>query len=79
MTLDLLKKNIKLIWNKNNKLVQDILDVDITISMGCNIDCPYIGKEFDDNWNLDDSTGKNDDEFIKVIKEIEKRIKSLNY
>lgn len=47
--------------------------------MGCNIDCPYIGKEFDDNWNLDDSTGKNDDEFIKVIKEIEKRIKSLNY
>lgn len=62
-----------------SKLVQDILDVDITISMGCNIDCPYIGKEFDDNWNLDDSTGKNDDEFIKVIKEIEKRIKSLNY
>lgn len=62
-----------------SKLVQDIFDVDITISMGCNIDCPYIGKEFDDNWNLDDSTGKNDDEFIKVIKEIEKRIKSLNY
>lgn len=62
-----------------SKLVQDILGVDITISMGCNIDCPYIGKEFDDNWNLDDSTGKNDDEFIKVIKEIEKRIKSLNY
>ena len=28
---------------------------------------------------IDDSTGKNDDEFIKVIKEIEKRIKSLNY
>ena len=62
-----------------SKLVQDILDVDITISMRCNVDCPYIGKEFDDNWNLDDSTGKNDDEFIKVIKEIEKRIKSLNY
>lgn len=57
-----------------SKLVQDIPQVDIAISMGCNVTCPYIGKDFDDNWNLDDPTGKSDEEFIKVIKEIEKRI-----
>ena len=62
-----------------SKLVQDIPQVDIAISMGCNVTCPYIGKDFDDNWNLDDPTGKSDEEFIKVIKEIEKRIKTLNY
>ena len=65
--------------NQYSKLVQDIPQVDIAISMGCNVTCPYIGKSFDDNWNLDDPTGKSDDEVIKIIKEIEKKIKKLNY
>ena len=65
--------------NQYSKLVQDIPQVDIAISMGCNVTCPYIGKSFDDNWNLDDPTGKSDDEFIQIIKEIEKKIKKLNY
>ena len=56
--------------NQYSKLVQDIPQVDIAISMGCNVTCPYVGKSFDDNWNLDDPTGKSDDEFIKIIKEI---------
>lgn len=65
--------------NQYSKLVQDIPQVDIAISMGCNVTCPYVGKSFDDNWNLDDPAGKSDDEFIKIIKEIEKKIKKLNY
>ena len=59
------------------KLINDIPYVDIAISMGCNVGCPYIGKEFDDNWMLDDPSGKNDEEFIKVIKQIEIKIKEL--
>ena len=59
------------------KLINDIPDVDIAISMGCNVGCPYIGKEFDDNRILDDPSGKNDEEFIKVIKQIEIKIKEL--
>ena len=59
------------------KLINDIPDVYIAISMSCNIDCPYIEKEFDDNWMLDDPSGKNDEEFIKVIKQIEIKIKEL--
>ena len=60
-----------------SKLVQDLPQVDIAISMGCNVNCPYVGKNFDDNWNLDDPTGKSDDEFIRIIKEIERKIKDL--
>ena len=59
------------------KLINDIPDVDIAISKGCNVGCPYIRKEFDDNWMLDDPSGKNDEEFIKVIKQIEIKIKEL--
>lgn len=62
---------------RHPKLINDIPDVDIAISMGCNVGCPYIGKEFDDNWMLDDPSGKNDEEFIKVIKQIEIKIKEL--
>ena len=45
------------------------------ISMGCNVGCHFIGRAFDDNWGLEDSTGKSDEEFKKIIKEIESKIK----
>lgn len=61
-----------------SKLISDIPDCDIVISMGCNVTCPYIDKEFDDNWQLDDPTGKSDEEFKKIIFEIEKNILNLN-
>ena len=57
-----------------SKLINDIPPVDIAISMGCNVSCPYIGKDFDDNWGLDDPSGKSDEEFIKIIKTIERKI-----
>ena len=59
------------------KLINEIPQVDMLISMGCNVGCPFVGKEFDDNWQLDDSTGKEDQEFIKVIHEIEEKILKL--
>lgn len=60
-----------------SKLITQIPDPDIAISMGCNVGCPFIGRAFDDNWGLDDPTGKADEEFIKVIKQIESRILAL--
>ena len=60
-----------------SKLISDIHDVDIVISMGCNVGCPFIGRSFDDNWELEDPTGKSDEEFKAVIKKIEKKILEL--
>ena len=60
-----------------SKLISEIPEVDIVISMGCNVGCPYIGGAFDDNWGLDDPTGKSDEEFKRVIRQIEKRIIEL--
>ena len=62
-----------------SKLLSDIPAVDVAISMGCNVTCPYIGKDFDDNWQLEDPTGKSDEEFIKVIEEIEDKILNLEF
>lgn len=57
-----------------SKLIEDIPTPDIVISMGCNVTCPYIGKAFDDNWELEDPTGKPDDEFVKVILKIKQKL-----
>lgn len=60
-----------------SKLIADIPTPDIAISMGCNVGCPFIGREFDENWGLEDPTGKTDEDFKFIIKEIEKNILKL--
>lgn len=60
-----------------SKLISEIPEIDIAISMGCNVGCPFIGRIFDDNWGIDDPTGKSDEVFRNVIREIEKRVFEL--
>lgn len=60
-----------------SKTYDKIPTPDIAISMGCDVGCPFIGRAFDDNWGLPDPSGQSDEVFIKVIKCIEERIKSL--
>ena len=60
-----------------SKTIDKIPTPDIAISMGCDVGCPFIGKAFNDNWNLPDPTGKTDDCFIEVIKQIELQVKSI--
>lgn len=60
-----------------SKLICDIPTPDIVISMGCNVGCPFIGRSFDDNWGLEDPTGKSDEAFKLVMEEIRKKILEL--
>lgn len=60
-----------------SKLISDIPQPDIVISMGCEVGCPYIGRAFDDNWGLDDPTGKEDAAFLQVIQQIEAKVLEL--
>ncbi len=60
-----------------SKTIDDIPSPDIAISMGCNVECPFIGRDFDDNWGLPDPTGENDEFFIRIISSIEEKIREL--
>lgn len=60
-----------------SKTVQDIPKPDIVISMGCGVRCPYIGRAFDDDWGLEDPTGKSDEVYLAVIREIQTRLRQL--
>jgi arsenate reductase len=62
---------------QRSKLLSDIPPVDVVITMGCNVECPYLPCKHREDWGLDDPTGKSDEEFKKVIDEIECKIISL--
>lgn len=62
---------------QHSKLISELPEIDIAISMGCNVGCPFIGRAFDDNWGLEDPTGKSDEEFKSVISQIEEKIREL--
>ena len=62
---------------QHSKLITDIPNPDVAISMGCNVGCPLIGRAFDDNWELEDPTGMSDEEFKKTIRDIEQKILQL--
>ena len=62
---------------QHSKLINDIPDPDIAIYMGCNVGCPFIGRPFDDNWGIEDPTGKSDEKFKIVIEQIRNDILKL--
>ncbi|MBQ3109678.1 MAG: arsenate reductase ArsC [Clostridia bacterium] len=57
-----------------SKLIKDIPTPDIVITMGCNVNCPYILCRERYDWGLDDPTGKSDEEFIKTAEKIKENI-----
>jgi len=62
---------------QRSKLLTEIPPVDIVVTMGCNVACPYLPCKHREDWGLDDPTGKSEEEFKKVISVIEKKIIAL--
>lgn len=69
--------NIDMELTQRSKLLEDIPPVDMVVTMGCNVNCPYLPCKWREDWGLDDPTGKSDEEFKKVISIIETKIKDL--
>ncbi|MDM8534836.1 arsenate reductase ArsC [Clostridiaceae bacterium HSG29] len=46
------------------KLLSDIPEeLDILITMGCNVYCPFVPNRFTEDWGIDDPSGKDISEF----------------
>lgn len=60
-----------------SKLLKEIPEVDIVITMGCNVSCPNIPCKYREDWGLDDPSGKNEDAFLCCIQTIDTKIKDL--
>ncbi len=62
---------------QRSKLLEDLPPIDVVVTMGCNVECPYLPCKRREDWGLVDPTGKSDDEFISVIRMIEAKIAVL--
>ena len=62
---------------QHSKLLSEIPFVDIVITMGCNVACPYLPCNHREDWGVDDPTGKADEVFIKTIQDMEEKILKL--
>lgn len=60
-----------------SKLIAELPPINIVVTMGCNVACPYLPSEKRMDWGLEDPTGKEDEAFIEVIRIIENRILEL--
>ena len=62
---------------QHSKLLSDIPQVDVVITMGCNVQCPNIPCSLREDWGLEDPTDKDDDTFIETIRLIEEKMINL--
>ena len=59
------------------KLLEALPPIDIVVTMGCNVACPYLPCKRREDWGIDDPTGKSDDEFLFIIRTVEGKITEL--
>ena len=62
---------------QHSKLLSDIPAADVVITMGCNVQCPFLPCSYREDWGLEDPTGKSDEEFLETIQMIEEKILQL--
>ena len=60
-----------------SKLLEDVPEVDIVITMGCNVKCPMLPCKYQEDWGLEDPSGKTEEEFVKTAQLIEQKIMDL--
>lgn len=69
--------NVDMNGSQTSKLLDAIPTVDIVITMGCNVECPYLPNKHREDWGLDDPSGLSRDEFIKTATIIEEKVREL--
>jgi arsenate reductase len=62
---------------QKSKLIDELPRIDVVVTMGCNVNCPYLPSKMREDWGLEDPSGKSDEEFLKTIKAIHEKIEDL--
>ena len=60
-----------------SKLLSELPDIDVVVTMGCNVQCPMLPCSHREDWGLDDPTGQPDEVFLETIRQIEGKVLDL--
>ena len=69
--------NIDMEKTQYSKLLSALPPVDIVVTMGCNVNCPYLPCKYREDWGLEDPTGKDEKAFLEIIQSIKEKIDNL--
>ena len=59
------------------KLLREIPEVDIVITMGCNVSCPTLPCKHREDWGLEDPSGKSYKDFLYTRDKIKEKVEDL--
>ena len=62
---------------QRSKLLSEIPQVDVVVTMGCNVQCPFLPCSHREDWGLEDPSGKSDEAFLETIRLIEEKVLDL--
>ena len=62
---------------QHSKLLSDIPQADVVVTMGCNVRCPFLPCSHREDWGLEDPSGKSDEAFLETIRLIEEKVLDL--
>lgn len=62
---------------QRSKLLSDLPPIDVVVTMGCNVQCPMLDCRHEEDWGLEDPSGKADEAFIETARTIEAKILDL--
>ena len=60
-----------------SKLLSELPEIEIVITMGCNVQCPLPPCSHREDWGLNDPSGKEDEAFLYTMRRIEEKLLDL--
>jgi len=63
--------------NQYSKLLSELPEIDIVVTMGCNVQCPFLPCSHREDWGLEDPSGKEDAAFLTTMGLIEEKVLDL--
>ncbi len=64
---------------QRSKLLSEIPPVDVVVTMGCNVSCPYLPCRHREDWGLEDPTGQGREAFERTADIIEQKVLDLKH
>ena len=59
------------------KLLEALPRIDILVTMGCNVTCPYLPCQHREDWGLEDPSGKDKEAFLQTAALIKEKVLDL--
>ena len=68
---------IDMALTQSPKLLEALPPVDIVVTMGCNVQCPWLPCQHREDWGLAAPTGQGDEAFRQTIQQIRQKVLDL--